>query len=174
MLTHALAALGSSDRWRSEETSASSLAVVRSTPALICDTSALLEYLVEGAPDHRRFRSAIDAARTRYVPALVLPELDYFLPGERRAIGMFLEDLRRGAFTYAPAPLDLLFRAAEVDAHFADLKLGLVDASIVALAETIGVRRLATRDVRHFAAVRLRDGRSFELVVNPSIPESPM
>jgi len=27
---------------------------------------------------------------------------------------------------------------------------------------------LATRDVRHFAAVRLRDGRSFDLVVHPS------
>jgi len=35
----------------------------------------------------------------------------------------------------------------------------------VALAESLGIRRLATRDVRHFAAVRLRDGGSFELVV---------
>jgi hypothetical protein len=55
----------------------------------------------------------------------------------------------------------------EVDLRYADLWLGLVDASVVALAESLDVRRLATRDVRHFAAVRLRN-RSFELVVDPT------
>jgi hypothetical protein len=35
----------------------------------------------------------------------------------------------------------------------------------VALAELHGVYRLATRDVRHFAAVRLASGRTFDLVV---------
>ena len=38
--------------------------------------NALLDYLVESAPDHRLFRSAIDQARARYVPGLVLAELD--------------------------------------------------------------------------------------------------
>ena len=47
----------------------------------------------------------------------------------------------------------------EADRRYADLHLGLVDASVVALAESLGIRRLATPDVRHFAAVRLRDGR---------------
>ena len=46
---------------------------------LICDTGALIDYVVESAPDHRRFRGAIDAARIRYVPGLVLAEVDYFL-----------------------------------------------------------------------------------------------
>ncbi|MDQ3418737.1 MAG: hypothetical protein M3541_08145 [Acidobacteriota bacterium] len=41
----------------------------------------------------------------------------------------------------------------------------------LALAEGLGIRRIATRDVRHFAAVRLRDGSSFELVVHPTIPD---
>jgi predicted nucleic acid-binding protein len=62
-------------------------------------------------------------------------------------------------------------RALEVDRGFADLGLGVVDASVVALAELLGVRRLATRDVRHFAAVQLRDGRPFDLVVHPSDPD---
>ena len=52
---------------------------VASTAALICDTGALLDYLVERAPDHRRFRDAILRARTRYVPGLVLAEVDYSL-----------------------------------------------------------------------------------------------
>jgi len=48
---------------------------------------------------------------------------------------------------------------------------GARGASIVALAEELGIRRLATRDIRHFAAVRLRDGSSFELVVHPTAPD---
>jgi predicted nucleic acid-binding protein len=59
----------------------------------------------------------------------------------------------------------------EVDRRFADLGLGLVDGSIVALAESLGIRSLATRDVRHFGAVRLRDGGAFELVVRPTDPD---
>jgi predicted nucleic acid-binding protein len=127
--------------------------------------------LVESAPDHQLFRNAIDRARTRYVPGLVLAEVDYFLRNERRAMQLFMQDLARGAFTYAPPTVGQLSRAMEVDRSFADLRLGLVDGSVVALAESLGIRRLATRDVRHFAAVRLRDGRSFDLVAHPANPE---
>jgi predicted nucleic acid-binding protein len=143
-----------------------------SAAALICDTGALLDYLVESAPDHSSFRAAIDRARTRYVPGLVLAELDYFLRHERQAMQMFMQDLARGAFTYAPPTVGQLARAMEVDGRFAGLGLGLVDGSIVALAESLGVRRLATRDVRHFAAIRLRHGHAFELVVHPTNPET--
>ena len=73
-----------------------------SAAALICDTGALIDYLVESAADHRLFRNAIDQARTRYVPGLVLAEVDYFLRDERQAMRLFLQDLARGAFTYAP------------------------------------------------------------------------
>ena len=142
-----------------------------SAAALICDTGALLDYLVASAPDHRLFRDALLRARTRYVPGLVLAEMDYFLRHERRAMNAFVRDLARGAFTYAPPGLDQLRRAMEVDDRYADLGLGLVYASIVVLAEDLGIRRLATRDVRHFGAVRLRDGAAFELVVVPTSPD---
>jgi predicted nucleic acid-binding protein len=144
-----------------------------SAAALICDTGALIDYLVESAPDHHLFRNAIDKARTRYVPGLVLAEVDYFLRDERPAMRVFMQDLAKGAFTYAPPTLGQLSRAMEVDQRFADLGLGIVDGSVVALAETLGIRRLATRDLRHFAAVRLRDGRAFELVVHPTDPDKP-
>ena len=142
-----------------------------SAAAVICDTGALIDYLVERAADHRLFRAAIDQARTRYVPGLVLAEVDYFLRDERQAMRVFMQDLASGAFTYAPATVGQLSRAMEVDRRFEDLGLGLVDGTIVALAESLGIRRLATRDVRHFAAVRLRDGRPFELVVRPTSPD---
>src|SRR5262245_16817436 len=142
-----------------------------STPALICDTGALLDYLSRESTDHLAFRQAIDAARTRYVPGLVLAEVDYFLRRERAAMSTLVGDVLRGAFTYAAPTISLLARAMEIDRDYKNLGLGLVDASIVALAEVVGVRRLATRDVRHFGAVRLRDGRPFELVVHPKRPD---
>jgi predicted nucleic acid-binding protein len=105
------------------------------------------------------------------VPGLVLAEVDYFLRDERQAMALFMRDLARGAFTYAPPTLDQLSRAMEIDRRYPDLDLGLVDAAIVALAEGLGVRRVATRDVRHFSTVRLRDGSPFELVVHPTNPD---
>ncbi len=142
-----------------------------SAAALLCDTGALLDYLVAGAPDHRAFQEAIDGARTRYVPGLVLAELDYFLRKERQAMRAFMEDLRRGAFTYAPPTQAILDRAMQIDQECASLGLGLVDASIAALAEELGLYRIATRDVRHFGAIRLRRNRRFQLVVQPRRPD---
>jgi len=120
-----------------------------SAAALICDTGALIDYLVESAPDHRLFRNALDQARTRYVPGLVLAEVDYFLRDERQAMHAFMQDLARGAFTYAPPTMGQLSRAMDVDRRFADLDLGLVDSSVVALAESLGIRRLAPTN--HYA-----------------------
>jgi hypothetical protein len=143
----------------------------RLSAPLVCDTSALLDYLVADAPEHVLFREAIDAARTRYVPGLVLAEVDYFLRRERAAMRALMADLARGAFTYAPPTLDQLGRAMEIDRRYSGLGLGLVDASLIALAEQVGVQRVATRDIRHFSAVRLHDGTALELVVLPRDPD---
>ena len=145
--------------------------MIASSSALICDTGALLDYLVAGSAHHRSYRAAIDSARTRYVPGLVLAELDYFLRDERDAMSTFVADLSHGAFTHAPTEVDQLVRAMEIDRKYAHLRLGLVDASVIALAEQLGVRRIATRDVRHFAAVRFSDGSGLELAVDPSDPD---
>lgn len=142
-----------------------------STAPLLCDTGALLDYLSMASPDHRAFRAAIDQARTRYVPGLVLAEVDYFLRRERKAMAALMAELQRGAFTYAPPTLSSLTRAMEIDRENGWLRLGLVDASIVALAELLNVTRLVTRDVRHFSAITLAGGRRFQLVVRPTRPD---
>ena len=105
--------------------------------AIICDTGGLIDYLVASAPDHRVFRAAIDDARARYVPGLVLAEVDYFLRRERAAMRALIQDIRRRAFIYAPPTEAQLSRALEVDAAYPGLHLGLVDASVVALAEEL-------------------------------------
>jgi hypothetical protein len=60
---------------------------------------------------------------------------------------VFVEDLARGAFTYAAPTLGQLARATEVDRRFEDLGLGLVDGSVVALAEELGIANVKPQPV---------------------------
>lgn len=47
---------------------------------------------------------------------------------------------------------------------YADMPLGMVDASLVALAERFNAATIATLDRRHFGAVRPRHVTAFQLV----------
>ena len=48
--------------------------------------------------------------------------------------------------------------------RYADLAIGLADASIVVLAGRYGLRDVLTLDERHFRTLRLPDGRRFRLL----------
>jgi uncharacterized protein len=129
---------------------------------LILDTGGWLRAL---AGDDG-YMAALLAARPAIVPGLVLAELDWHLRDERAAMHRVLDELAKGAYAYEPATARDLSRAREIDAKFRDLELGLVDASIAALAERIRVRRVLTTD-SDFAALRIgqRWDRSLELPV---------
>ena len=55
-------------------------------------------------------------------------------------------------------------RIAGLVEEYADLPLGGIDASVVALAERVGTSCVITLDRRNFTAVRPRDGKPFELL----------
>jgi hypothetical protein len=48
--------------------------------------------------------------------------------------------------------------------RFADLKIGLADASLVVLAQRYGVSRILTLDVKHFAVLRIGERKRFTVV----------
>ena len=52
------------------------------------------------------------------------------------------------------ASLRLNNEAADLIAQYADMPLGLVDASVIALAEQLELSEIATLDRRHFSVVR--------------------
>jgi predicted nucleic acid-binding protein len=54
---------------------------------------------------------------------------------------------------------------AELIETYADLRLGTVDASVIATAERVGSTVIATLDRRHFTIVRPRHTDAFELVL---------
>ena len=129
---------------------------------LIVDTGGWLYALAGDEP----YADALRDARPAVVPSLVLAEVDWHLRKRRSDMQRLLREVTQGAYAYEPLTLEDVGRAAQVDKKFADLGLGLVDASVVALAERLDVRRILTIDA-DFSAVRLgrRWKRAFELVV---------
>lgn len=134
------------------------------TPPLLVDTGALLLAL-EGAEP---WAELLEAASMRVLPGLVLAEVDYHLRRHRAAMHRLLGDIDAGAYEYqAPTAADLV-RAGELDRKFRSTQLGLVDATIAALAERTGIHRLLTID-SDFAVVRIgpRFQVALELVAPP-------
>ena len=66
----------------------------------------------------------------------------------------FLAALSRHDFDPIPLTSRDYARAAELVRKYADLPLGAVDASVIAVAERLGDREVATTDRRHFHAVQ--------------------
>lgn len=130
------------------------------TAPLIVDTGAWLESL-EG---HEPWSEAVEDATDVIVPSLVLAEVDYFLGRRRAAMHRLLRDIRDGLFRYEACTAEDLTRAHELDVRFKSVRLGLVDASVAALAERLGIYRVLTID-SDLAAVRVgpRYDRALEL-----------
>jgi predicted nucleic acid-binding protein len=124
--------------------------------ALVLDTSALLAALDAADPDHGPCAKLIsDAKEDLIVPALVLAELDYWCH-ERLTPNVwlaFLEDVLSGAYgVESPTHADLA-RCHALQRTYADLEVGVVDASVLALVERLGEPKLATLDHRHFGVM---------------------
>lgn len=97
-----------------------------------------------------------EAAREVRLPVTVLPEITYLL--ERR-IGVqaeeaFVRAVADGEFDIESLEDADLARAADLLGVYRDAPLGFVDASVVAIAERLGVTTVLTTDRRHFALVR--------------------
>ena len=96
----------------------------------------------------------------------ILAEIDYLLRVRLgiRAVKRFLEGIAVGGFSLEPFTAQDLQRCQELLSTYADLDLGLADASVVATAERKAVRRILTVDLRDFRAVRAADGKPFTLL----------
>jgi predicted nucleic acid-binding protein len=142
------------------------------TGALVADTGGLLRALAaspEGGPAWPEYADALTRASTVVVPALVLAEVDYFLRGERRAMRKLVGEIFDPAtrYEYEPALPSDLIRALELDAKFRELRLGLVDGTVAAVAERRRIYRVLTTDHRHFRAIRIGERYGKVLVIVP-------
>lgn len=125
--------------------------------ALILDTGPLLAALDAADPDHARCAALLtEATEDLVVPMLVLAEVDYWCAERLPAHAWltFMDDVLAGVYHPEPPTTVDLARARELQGTYRDLALGVVDATVIALAERLREPRVATLDHRHFAAVR--------------------
>jgi predicted nucleic acid-binding protein len=125
---------------------------------LILDTGPIVAALNEQDPDHKPCAALLAETDDLLIPSPILVEVDYWLVklGGVQVWVDFVADITRGAYRVMHLTDGDLARAAELEAVYHDLDLGLVDSSIVALCERLEETRVATLDHRHFSVVRPR------------------
>lgn len=134
---------------------------------LVIDAGPLIAAASTRDRNHDRCVELLSRApQPRIVPALALAEVAYFL-GDRfgnEAERALAESLRDGELVTEPVDPSDWERIVELVDAYADLSLGIVDASIVVACERLGATTLATLDRRHFSVVRPRHCAALTLV----------
>ncbi len=136
-------------------------------PGILVDSSGL--YAIADRDDkwHQAMVGAIEGRRgDRIVPVSVLTEACYLIgshlgpAAERHLIRATI----RGEFLLEGLSVQDLERAEGVLQKYADANIGFVDASVIAVAERLKIRTIATTDRRHFTLFRPKHCRAFELL----------
>lgn len=126
---------------------------------IVADTSAVIALMHAADRHHAAIRTVFEASGSQWVlPWAILPEVDYILATRagRHVQRLWLDDLAEGSFAVGwGTDLDLA-RARQIDQQFADLGLGLVDATVLAYAERNHASAIVTLDRRHFGPVTLQ------------------
>lgn len=134
---------------------------------LLVDTGVFLAAADVSDPDHAVCVALLTGITDELVTtALVVAEAAYLI--ERQlgpaAEAGFFRSLGNGDARVDPMTVADFIRAAELIERYANFPLGGTDASPVAVAERLGLHRIATLDHWHFGAVRPSHVAAFELL----------
>lgn len=133
---------------------------------IIVDTGPLYAAADTSDDHHHTCADLFEHATDRLlVPITVVVETSYLIERHLGATAeaAFLRSLTPAGLTIGQLTEHDLERTAELVTTYADLPLGAVDASIVALAERHHITTLLTLDHRHFTIVRPDHTPSFTL-----------
>ena len=134
---------------------------------ILLDSSGLLSAIDASQRHHTTCAEVLAEASPplRLFP-FVLAELDDLLATQvdgRAQLALF-DEIARAVYRLEPFSAHDAAVAADVMRRYANLAIGLADASIVVLAGRYGLRDVLTLDERHFRTFRLPDGRRFRLL----------
>ena len=134
---------------------------------IVVDTGVLYSFFVGDDPHHQEAATVLTSTdELLIVSPLVLAELDYFVLTRHGVDAelLVLTELQEGLYEIPPVDSDDLVASRSIIAQYADLAVGLTDASLVVLAARYGTPRIATFDRRHFGALSLPGGGALELL----------
>ena len=124
---------------------------------LIVDTGPLYAAAARRDVNHQRSVDLLSRARRPLVvPALVVAEVGHLLADRlgARAEVAFARSIADGELEVEPVLDTEWDRIAELTERYQDLALGVVDASLIVLAERLGAKTVASFDHRHLTAVQ--------------------
>ncbi|MFZ0666255.1 MAG: PIN domain-containing protein [Acidimicrobiales bacterium] len=134
---------------------------------IVVDTGPLVALLDADDRHLERCRAWLAANTERLVvPVPVVTETCYFIERDSGPDieADFLESFDpHGPFEMVHLQPSDWTRVTSLLRTYADLPLGVVDASVVAVAERLGATQIATLDLRHFTVVRPSHIPGFEL-----------
>ena len=125
---------------------------------IVADTGAILALIDRSDRHHRALRAHYEIDPTAWIlPWAILPEVDYLVGAHvgARAQEAFLADLADGTFAIAWGEEKDLDEAERLSERYPKLRIGLVDAVVIATAMRLKARAIATLDLRHFAAIAI-------------------
>lgn len=100
------------------------------------------------------------------VPCAVVPEVCYFLNSYigANAEVAFLKSVSNGELILDHFASEDLVRCHQLMDKYANLSLGFVDASVIAMCERRKISAILTTDRKHFSVVRSKSGLPFQLL----------
>jgi predicted nucleic acid-binding protein len=134
---------------------------------IVLDTGGLYAALDANETLHGRAVAALVAAPPpRLLSPFVLAELDHLIASRvgNHAQMALIDEVARGVYQLEPISSEDIGHARRIMERYADLHIGLADASVVVLAHRHRTLELLCTDERHFRALRGTGGKPFRLL----------
>jgi len=136
-------------------------------PVILVDTEPLYAATDKNDDWHLRTVRCLENSRDDFlVPITVLPEATYLLAANlgAEAERKLLQSIVNGEMSVEELTIQDLRRTLELLRRYEDAEIGFVDATVVAIAERLKIRRILTTDRRDFSLIRPRHCKEFELL----------
>jgi predicted nucleic acid-binding protein len=136
-------------------------------PPILVDTGPLYALADRDDNWHHRTVRFLELSRDELiVPVTVLPEAAYLLAAHlgAQAEQRLVRSIIDGEMEVEELTIPDLRRSLELMRRYEDAEIGFVDATVVAIAERLKLRRILTTDRRDFSLVRPRHCKEFELL----------
>jgi uncharacterized protein len=132
---------------------------------LLLDTGPVVAAIDRSDNHHARCAALLESAEgTLLIPTTVIVEVCWLVEERPDIEAAFLEAVATGEFEHVPLTTADISRTAELVRTYADLPLGAVDASVIAIAERLELADVATLDRRHFTVVRPGHAKALNLL----------
>jgi predicted nucleic acid-binding protein len=133
---------------------------------IIADTGFIIAVSIATERYHQACAALYHAQKKIYLPQSTLAETAYLLTKLQgnRVTAYFLNGLEKSRYEVVALTSVDITRTAQLLVTYADSRLDFVDASVVAVAERLGITRILTLDQRDFHIIRPNHCPYFDLL----------